>query len=112
MRSEIWYRSPGIALRVQFLHPLTKQTKKHITYMKTKLKLALFAILGTVALVANAQDDGGGAPPGGGGQNGGPGGFGRRGHPPVPAIVRALDANHDGIIDSNEIANASAVLKS
>jgi hypothetical protein len=29
----------------------------------------------------------------------------------VPAIVRALDANHDGIIDSNEIANASAALK-
>ena len=31
-------------------------------------------------------------------------------HMPVPAIVRALDVNHDGIIDSNEIANASAEL--
>ena len=29
----------------------------------------------------------------------------------MPAIIRALDANHDGIIDSNEIANASAALK-
>ena len=29
---------------------------------------------------------------------------------PVPALVRALDVNHDGVIDSNEIANASAEL--
>ena len=29
--------------------------------------------------------------------------------PPLP-LVRALDVNHDGIIDSNEIANASAEL--
>jgi hypothetical protein len=39
-----------------------------------------------------------------------PGGGGHR-HPPIPALVRALDVNHDGIIDSNEIANASAALK-
>lgn len=31
--------------------------------------------------------------------------------PPVPAIVAALDANHDGVIDSDEIKNAPAVLK-
>ncbi len=43
-------------------------------------------------------------PDGGGGQRMG-------GRPPLPAIVRALDANHDGVIDSNEIANASAALK-
>ena len=80
--------------------------------MKTKMKtmLAMLAF-GTSALVAVAQDDSGG-PPGGGGQ-GGPGGPGRSGHhrPPLP-IVMALDANHDGVIDSNEIANASAALKS
>ncbi len=39
-----------------------------------------------------------------------PGGGGHH-HPPIPALVRALDVNHDGIIDSNEIANASAALK-
>ncbi|HWB61304.1 MAG TPA: hypothetical protein VG733_17615 [Chthoniobacteraceae bacterium] len=33
-------------------------------------------------------------------------------HPPVPLIIRALDANHDGIIDAQKIANAPAALKS
>jgi len=31
-------------------------------------------------------------------------------HRPPPPIIAALDVNHDGIIDSNEIANASAEL--
>jgi len=30
--------------------------------------------------------------------------------PPSP-LMEALDANHDGVIDANEIANASAALK-
>jgi hypothetical protein len=30
--------------------------------------------------------------------------------PPPSPLIRALDVNHDGIIDSNEIANASAEL--
>jgi len=79
--------------------------------MKTKMKtvMLIFAV-GATAFVAAAQDDGTNAPPPGGPDQGGPG-FGRgRHHPPVPAIVRALDVNHDGIIDSNEIANASAEL--
>jgi hypothetical protein len=33
-----------------------------------------------------------------------------RHHPPSP-LMMALDVNHDGIIDSNEIANASEELK-
>jgi Ca2+-binding EF-hand superfamily protein len=37
-----------------------------------------------------------------------PGSDGRR--PPLPPIVKALDVNGDGIIDANEIANASAEL--
>ena len=65
--------------------------------MKTNMKttLALLA-LGASVLIANAQDTG--RPP-------------MKGHhpPPLP-IITALDANHDGVIDSNEIANASAVL--
>ena len=79
--------------------------------MKTKTTLALLAAFSSLTLAVNAQD---GPPPGGDDQGGGPGGGGGRGgmhHPPIPLIVRALDANHDGIIDSNEIANASAVLK-
>lgn len=72
----------------------------------TKVTLALLA-LGTAAFVAQAQDNGGppDGPPGGGPPPGG------RGHrpPPLP-LAMALDTNHDGIIDSNEIANASAEL--
>ena len=73
--------------------------------MKTKMTLTLVAALGALALTVTAQDDGG--PPPGGGQ----GGPGMGGHRPLPAIVRALDANHDGVIDADEIANASAALK-
>ena len=32
-------------------------------------------------------------------------------HHPQPAIVKALDANGDGVIDATEIANATAALK-
>jgi len=86
--------------------------------MKTTIKtlLALIA-LSASALIVNAQDAGGppaGGPPPGGDRpyrQGGPGGpGGRRMMPPSP-LMEALDANHDGIIDANEIANASAALK-
>jgi len=88
------------------------------TNMKIKTILAVMAVSAT-ALMASAQDNGqNGPPPGVGGDQGGPppgdgggaGGGGFRHHPPIPAIVRALDVNHDGIIDSNEIANASVEL--
>ena len=65
--------------------------------MKTQMKVTLALLaLGASALVANAQDAG--RPP-------------MNGHrpPPLPLII-ALDANHDRVIDSNEIANASAAL--
>jgi len=65
-------------------------------------------VVGLGAGIAFAQDDGG-PPPQDGGQ-GGPAG-GRHHRPPPSPIVEALDANHDGVIDSNEIANASAALK-
>lgn len=75
--------------------------------MKTKMTLTLIAALGAFTLAANAQDAGGMPPDGG---QGGPGMGGHR-PPPTPAIIRALDANHDGVIDADEIANASAALK-
>jgi hypothetical protein len=77
--------------------------------MKMKIALTLAAVLGALSLTAYAQDAGGPPQGGPGGQGGGPGGPG--GHRPVPAIIAALDANHDGVIDADEIANASAALK-
>lgn len=63
-------------------------------------------VLGASPFFLNAQNAGG--PPNSGGPGGPPpGGFRRP--PPLPLIM-ALDVNHDGVIDSNEIANASAEL--
>jgi hypothetical protein len=80
-----------------------RQRKKN--NMKNKITIALTMLaLGASALAVNAQDAN---PPQGGDNPNGPRGH----HPPIPAIVLALDVNHDGVIDSNEIANASAELK-
>jgi len=83
--------------------------------MKNKIAIALAVLaLGASVFVASAQDNNM-SPPGGGGQDwqggpGGPGGrMGRR--PPPPPLMQVLDVNHDGVIDSNEMANASAELK-
>ena len=87
--------------------------------MKNKIAIALAVLaLGASAFVASAQDNN--PPPPGGGPNGqgGPGGFGgpggpgmRGGRPPMSPLMEVLDANHDGVIDAAEIANASAALK-
>ena len=46
-------------------------------------------------------------------QQGGPGGRPPRPpHPPAWPLIEALDANHDGVIDADEIANATEALKS
>ncbi|MGB7746402.1 MAG: hypothetical protein WBN75_03865 [Verrucomicrobiia bacterium] len=66
-----------------------------------KTTLALLALAAS-ALAASAQDNNG-SPPNGPGPRGH--------HPPPLPVVTALDTNHDGVIDSNEIANASAALK-
>ncbi len=80
--------------------------------MKTKMKIMLALLtLGTSAFVASAQDNNGGPSEGGGpGSQGGPNGPGGHHRPPPLPLVLALDVNHDGVIDSNEIANASAEL--
>ena len=84
--------------------------------MKTSVQRIWIAVLvlSVCATLAFAQEEGGPPPQGGGqGQQGEEQGRGQR-HwhhrpPPLPIVV-ALDANHDHIIDSNEIANASAAL--
>jgi hypothetical protein len=85
---------------------------------RTKLTMALVA-LGFSAWMITAQNaasndpagDGQQPPPPGAGPGGphGPGGPGR--HRPPPPIIAALDANHDGVIDESEIANAPAALR-
>ncbi len=83
--------------------------------MKNSSKLIVAALaLASSAWIVTAQtsDDASGdqapPPPGQGGPHGGPG-RGPRG--PAPAFIGALDANHDGVIDADELANASTALK-
>jgi len=76
--------------------------------MKNQSKFILAALmLSSSAWLATAQPPDG--PPPDGAPPGGPGRPGHH-HPPLP-IVAVLDTNHDGIIDSNEIAQASLSLK-
>ena len=79
--------------------------------MKTTSKVVLTALaLGAAAWAATAQngDDApaGDRPP----RHEGQGGRGMGGPRPVPPLIAALDANHDGVIDATEIANASNAL--
>jgi hypothetical protein len=65
-----------------------------------KLTVIGARILGLSALAVLAQDEGGPPP-----------GDGARPARPHPPLLTALDANGDGVIDAQEIANASAALK-
>ena len=64
--------------------------------MKITTILALTLALGTSITLVRSQSDGGRPPD--------------DGRFPVLPLIKALDVNGDGIIDSNEIANASAEL--
>jgi len=69
---------------------------------KTKILVIALGAGATALLVAQ---DGPRAGDGGWRRPGGP-----HHRPPPPAIIAVLDANHDGVIDATEIANASALL--
>jgi len=73
--------------------------------MKTMIKLTLVTLaLGVSASVVHAQN-------GPQNQNGNDFGGPPRGHrPSPPAIVAAVDANHDGVIDADEMTNAASAL--
>ena len=76
------------------------------TIMKTIFLIPAVLLVVATSLV-QAQPTGG--PPGDGGPGqGGPNG-GRRRPPPDPVLI-ALDANHDGVLSADEIANASKSL--
>src|SRR5271154_5380195 len=80
--------------------------------MKTSIQRIWITVLAlsVCATLAFAQEEGGPPPQGEGqGQEQGDGHWHHR-PPPLP-IVEVLDANHDHVIDSTEIANASAALK-
>ncbi|MGD0351083.1 MAG: EF-hand domain-containing protein [Verrucomicrobiota bacterium] len=81
--------------------------------MKIKTTLAILALGATVLGVGCSANSNCCRPPPPAGQAGGPRGPGMKGHrpPPPSPLMQALDVNHDGIIDSNEIVNASAELK-
>ena len=77
---------------------------------RTKAMLGLLA-LGVSGWMLIAQDSGNKTPNDEGPPPGGPGPGGPRFHRfPPPPLFAALDANHDGVIDQAEIANASAAL--
>src|SRR5437868_2406931 len=81
--------------------------------MKITTKLLLLTATAGASAVLFAQDgpgNGQGGPQDGPGPDG-PGGGHRGMRRPPPAIIAALDANHDGVIDADEIANAVEVLK-
>jgi hypothetical protein len=81
--------------------------------MKTSTKLALLgsAVLGVAAWTLTAQDS---SPPPDRDRpqrrEDGPPGAGREGRFPMMPLIGALDANHDGVIDADELKNASAAL--
>lgn len=74
--------------------------KYHSRLLIAALALTSSALISSAQTTNTAATDGG--PP--------PGGPGRHGPHRPPRCIAALDANHDGIIDADEIANASAAL--
>jgi len=66
-------------------------------------KMLIVVGVGITVLILNAVAQDGAEP-----RQGPPGGGGK---PPTPPIEAALDANSDGTIDADEIANAPAALK-
>jgi len=69
------------------------------------LTFALSAWTATAQPAGDPPDQGNDAPPAGAPHHG------RHRPPPDSIIIKALDANGDGVIDAAEIANASAALK-
>jgi hypothetical protein len=82
--------------------------------MKITTKLLLLGVTAGASVLLFAQDapnnNQGAGPQDGPGPGGPGGGHHRMRHPPI-ALIGAIDANHDGVIDADEIANAVEALK-
>lgn len=72
--------------------------------MKNNIAALVMALGLALPAMSFAQDANDPRPPR---REGGPGADGQR---PVPPLFAALDTNHDGVIDADEIKNASAAL--
>src|ERR1051325_6930207 len=80
--------------------------KRSVATFLTALALTLPALILTAQDADTPPPPRGPRPPQDGA--GGPGG---PSHHPLPPLMAALDANHDGVIDADEIANAPAALR-
>lgn len=77
--------------------------------MKTKHIMIIALTVGLSALNMSAEENGRPQRPRSGPREGGPDGPGHK--MPAPPVFAALDANHDSTISADELANASAALK-
>lgn len=76
---------------------------------RTRIVTLALCAAGCAAFAQGPGDQGG---PGGPAQGNGPGGQGgQRPPPPLPPILQALDTNHDGILEADEINNAAQSLR-
>ena len=97
-------QSPAVFLH-RTMQPVAADATNKTKGKQMKIKMVLTALtLSASAFLLNAQDAGGQPPEGG---IGGPDGN----HRPPDLVGQALDANHDGVIDADEIANAPAALR-
>ena len=103
---------------------MKNNSKEQTKGIMKKSVIAMALALGLSAVMTQAQDDnqrppGGDKPQNEGGHRRGPGGGapgnvgggpgGQR--PPLPPVIAALDANHDGTIDETELSQATEHLK-
>jgi hypothetical protein len=100
------YLRSTIVARLRKFSQSRRTTTKHKNKKQMKAKLFILALgLAGLAYTLTAQDNG--APPSDGSGPDRP----RMGRRPIHPLMQALDANKDGTLDEQEIANASAALK-
>ena len=69
--------------------------------LKISVLMTVLALAGSAVYLVGQDNDNGQGPRRGPGNR----------RPPIPPVIAALDANHDGVVDSAEIDNAPAALR-